>query len=60
MALPDSSLSDFSSSDDFQFGSEGHRMKTLWISVVAIVYAHTEYHVPPTVIVHYHTIKKVK
>lgn len=34
-------------------------MKTLWISVVAIVCANTEYHVPPNVIVHYHTIKKV-
>lgn len=40
------------------FGSDGHRMKTVWILVVAIVYANTEYHVPPTVIVHYHIIKQ--
>lgn len=33
-------------------------MKTVWVSVVAIVYANTEYHVPPTVIVHYHIIKQ--
>lgn len=35
-------------------------MKTVWISVVAIVCANTEYHVPCTVIVHYHIIKKQK
>lgn len=40
------------------FGSEGHRMKTVWISVVAIVCVNSEYHVPCTVIVHYHIIKK--
>lgn len=35
-------------------------MKTVWISVVAIVCANTEYHVPCTVIVHYYIIKKKK
>lgn len=61
MILPYSSLGDFSSSGDFQCLQvrvmESNRLDFRF-SVVAIVYANIEYHVPSTVIVHYHVIQK--
>lgn len=61
MILPYSSLGDFFSSGDFQclqVRVMESKQLDFRFSVVAIVYANTEYHVPSTVIVHYHVIQK--